>query len=198
MSQYDILLVDDDADLLHLLHRILSQRTSYTLTPTTSPLVAAKEVTEHDYALVIADLKMPEMDGLELLAHVKRSGKRTEVVLMTAFGSVEVSVEAMEQGVYDYITKPFRKERILLTVDRAMRWQQLQEESASLTQRLFAGNYSDGLTAFRAEYCRRALGRCEDDAARAAEATGLSAAALLAYAGLLSTPQVNHSVDERG
>ncbi|MHB1132961.1 MAG: response regulator [Chloroflexota bacterium] len=192
MSQRDILLVDDDADLLYLLHRILSQRTSYGLTATTLPLEAAHELAEHDYALLIADLKMPDLDGLQLLEQVQRTGRPTEVVLMTAFGSVEVSVEAMERGVYDYITKPFRTERILLTVRRAMRWQRLKAELAALERRLFACPYAEGLAAYRAEYARRALLAQAGDAARAARATGIDAAALLADGQ--TAPDSSHTI----
>jgi DNA-binding NtrC family response regulator len=173
MSQRDILIVDDEVDLLVLLERIITQRTPYTVTVTASPLRAAQELEEHNYALLIADLKMPSLDGLDLLDWIRQVGRSTEVVIITAFGSVETSIEAMEKGVYDYITKPFRKERILCTVQRAMQWQRLKGEQAALERRLFTPSYPEALAAFQTEYARRALAGHEGNAQAAAQVVGL-------------------------
>lgn len=184
MSQRDILIVDDEVDLLVLLERIITQRTPYTVTVTASPLWAAQELEEHDYALLIADLKMPSLDGLDLLDWIKQVGRSTEVVIITAFGSVETSIEALEKGVYDYIIKPFRKERILCTIQRAMQWQHLKREQLALECRLFAPPYPEALAAFQAEYARRALAAHEGSAQAAAQAAGLAPETLLSQVEL--------------
>ena len=181
MSTRDILVVDDEASLLMLLQRILSERTPYSVYTTASSVEALKEVEEHDYQLVITDLKMPNIDGLDLLQRVKQLGKDTEVIIITAFGSVETAVEAIKKGVYDYITKPFRKEQILVTVDRAMQWQKLKAEMATLEHAIFARPFDEAMAAFRAEYARRALARHEGDVEAAAAASGLDAEVLARY-----------------
>jgi len=180
MSERDILIVDDEVSLLVLLQRIIGERTPYSVQTTASPVEALKEVEENDYHLVVTDLKMPNVDGLDLLQRIKQLGKDTEVIIITAFGSVETAVEAIKRGAYDYITKPFRKEQILVTVDRAMQWQRLRVQMAQLEQRLFLPPYAEASEAFRWEYAQRALARSGGDAELAAKATGLSQEALAA------------------
>ncbi len=182
MSARDILIVDDEVSLLVLLQRIIGERTPYSVQTTASPVEALKEVEENDYRLVVTDLKMPNVDGLDLLQRIKQLGKNTEVVIITAFGSVETAVEAIKRGAYDYITKPFRKEQILVTVDRAMQWQGLRVQMAELERRLFLPPYAEASEAFRQEYARRALARHNGDAELAAKATGLSQEMLSACA----------------
>jgi len=179
MSANDILIVDDEVSLLILLQRIVSERTPYSVQTTASAVEALQEVEKNDYRLVITDLKMPIIDGLDLLQRVRQLDKGTEVVIVTAFGSVETAVEAIKKGAYDYITKPFRKEQILVTIERAMQWQRLKGELAALERLLFAPPYPEALAAFEAEYARRALAAHEASALAAAQAAGLAPETLL-------------------
>ncbi|HLL88465.1 MAG TPA: sigma-54 dependent transcriptional regulator, partial [Tepidisphaeraceae bacterium] len=84
------------------------------------------------FDLVITDLKMPKMTGIELLAEVKKTRPDTPVVLMTAFASVQTAVEAMKLGAYDYIQKPFDGDEIKLLVDRTLEHNRLIRENAAL------------------------------------------------------------------
>ena len=86
--------------------------------------------------LVITDLKMPGLDGIALLEAVKRARPKTAVIVLTAFATIETAVEATQKGAFDYITKPFRQERILLTVDKAMQWQAMVQENLALREAL--------------------------------------------------------------
>lgn len=181
MKHHDILIVDDEVSLLVLLQRIITERMPYSVHTTASSLEAAKEVEENDYDLLIADLKMPNVDGLDLLQRVKQLGKDTEVVIITAFGSVETAVEAIKKGAYDYITKPFRKEQILVTIDRAMQWRRLKSKVAELERQIFVPPYDVAVNAYRDEYVRRALARYSWDVKLAAAATGLDEQTLEAY-----------------
>jgi DNA-binding NtrC family response regulator len=190
MGHRDILIVDDEISLLVLLERIITERTPYSVMTTASSIEAAKEVEERDFELLITDLKMPNLDGLDLLQRVKQLKKDMEVIIITAFGSAEVAVEAMKQGAYDYITKPFRKEQILITIDRAMRWRRLKSSVAELERRIFGQPYESALDSFRAEYAHRAVARYAGDLQLAARATGLSRDTLLAYCGL--QPDLSH------
>jgi len=85
---------------------------------------------------VLTDLKMPGMDGLELLDLARRRDEDALVLVITAYGSLELAEEAMAKGAFDYITKPFRKEQILLAIDKAMRWREMQRQNRELKRRL--------------------------------------------------------------
>jgi len=180
MKHHDILVVDDEVSLLVLLQRIITERMPYSVYTTASPVEAIKEVEQNDYDLLIADLKMPNVDGLDLLQRVKQLNKNTEVVIITAFGSVETAVEAIKKGAYDYITKPFRKEQILVTIDRAMQWRRLKNKVAELERRIFEPPFDVAFRAYQEEYANRALARYSWDIKQAASATGLDEETLAA------------------
>jgi DNA-binding NtrC family response regulator len=100
------------------------------------PFTALDLFKEQSFDLVITDLKMPKMDGIKLLEGVKKINPYVSVVLMTAYGTIETAVESIQKGAYDYITKPFRRERIVLTVNKVMEWQEMVQENISLRQAL--------------------------------------------------------------
>ncbi|MCK5723910.1 MAG: sigma-54-dependent Fis family transcriptional regulator, partial [Gammaproteobacteria bacterium] len=131
-----ILIVDDEKDMLALLQRIISEETDHELVTTTNPLKATELLKNRSFDLVITDLKMPKMDGIRLLEEVKKSRPKTSVVILTAYATIETAVEAIQKGAYDYITKPFRRERILLTIDKVMKWQEMVRENLALRQAL--------------------------------------------------------------
>ena len=134
-----ILLVDDEPGMLKLLGMIIRDKTPHEATATNNPLEALEIVKRGGVDLVIADLKMPGLDGSELLEAVKRFRQETPVIIVTAFGTEEAAAETMEKGAFDFIMKPFRKEQILLTIDRALKWAELQRENAALKARLGQG-----------------------------------------------------------
>jgi DNA-binding NtrC family response regulator len=84
------------------------------------------------HALVLTDLRMPKLGGLEVLGRIKERSPQTPVIVMTAYGSIDVAVEAMKQGAYDFIGKPFHREHLLLTVARALESRKLLDEVRSL------------------------------------------------------------------
>ena len=102
-----ILVVDDAPDMRALLCDELSER-GYRVAAAASGREALKKLGEEDCAVVLTDLRMQGMQGLELLSEVKRDYPGTNVIIMTAFGSVESAIEAMKQGAYDYVTKPIK------------------------------------------------------------------------------------------
>jgi DNA-binding NtrC family response regulator len=79
---------------------------------------------------------MPGMDGMELLTLIKGRDEDAIVLVITAYGSLESAEEAMSKGAFDYITKPFRKEQILLAIDKAMRWREMVRQNKEMKQRL--------------------------------------------------------------
>ncbi len=131
-----ILAVDDEPDMLRLLTMIMKEKTPYEITTTNNPLEALELVKRGGFDLIIADLKMPGLDGMELLDSIKRIHEDIPVIIITAYGTVEAAVETMNKGGFDFITKPFRKEQILFTIDKAMKWAKLQKENRELKARL--------------------------------------------------------------
>lgn len=131
-----LLIVDDEPDMLKLLSMIIKEKTRHTVTTTNNPLEALELLKSESFDLVIADLKMPGIDGLELLDAIKKHDKHIPVILITAYGTLETATDAMHRGCFDFITKPFRKEQILYTIDKALKWSDLQKENKMLKERL--------------------------------------------------------------
>ena len=131
-----ILVVDDEKDMLTLLQRIISEGSEYTVTSRSDPVNALEIFKKDRFDLVIADLNMPGMNGIELLEAIKRTCPETAVVMMTAYGTIETAVEAIQKGAFDFITKPFKQERILLTIDKVMKWQAMVGENQALRNAL--------------------------------------------------------------
>ncbi len=127
-----ILIVDDELDMLQLLKRSLGPDLNCRIDTARSGKEALQLISQRPYDLVLADIKMPEMDGLELLELIKREYDDLTVVMMTAFGSVETAVEAMRQGAYDFISKPFDHETIIMRLEKALERSSLIRENYRL------------------------------------------------------------------
>ncbi|MBU2520658.1 MAG: response regulator [Proteobacteria bacterium] len=123
-----ILIVDDELDILTVLAMIISDKTDHKVTTTNNPFEVPELIKEGTYDLLIADLKMPGMDGIELMGEVRKLDKYIPVLIITAYGSPELAEKAINKGAYDYITKPFRKEQILIAINRALEWQTMNKE----------------------------------------------------------------------
>jgi len=127
-----ILVVDDEPNMLRLLKTILMDKTGYEVTTTNNPLEVSKLLQEKPYDLVVSDLKMPLVDGMDLIDIIKKIDSQLPIVIITAYGTLETAEEAVQKGAYDFITKPFRKETILITIKRALEWKRMQKELAAL------------------------------------------------------------------
>ena len=123
-----ILIVDDEVDMLALLAMIITEKTNHKATTTNNPLEVPKLIKEGAFDLLIADLKMPGMGGIELIDEVRKIDKSIPILIITAYGSIESAEEAIHKGAYDYITKPFRKEQILISISRALEWKEMKRE----------------------------------------------------------------------
>jgi DNA-binding NtrC family response regulator len=127
-----ILVVDDEPNMLRLLKTILMDRTGYEVATTNNPLEVSKLLQDQSYDLVVADLKMPLVDGIDLIDIIKKINVDLPIIIITAYGTIETAEEAIQKGAYDFITKPFRKETILITIKRALEWRRMQKELAAL------------------------------------------------------------------
>jgi DNA-binding NtrC family response regulator len=168
-----ILAVDDEPHMLILLERIITEKTGYRITTTSNSLEVPNLLEENEYDLIISDLKMPGLDGIGLLRHLSEHKRCEAVVLMTAFGSAESATEARSLGVFDYITKPFKQEHILSTVERAMRYQKLRRDAARLSEMLGVEPFDQAAGEFRIEYVRHLIERVGKNPAKLSAASGL-------------------------
>lgn len=89
-----------------------------------------------DYDVIITDLKLPEVDGMEILKTALKCSPKSKVIMITAYGSVDTAVEAMKQGAYDYITKPFSMDELLIIVRRLMEFRKLEYENLQLKSKI--------------------------------------------------------------
>lgn len=135
MPASSILVVDDDASVRRVLQMQLVEA-GYTVATAQSGTEARKLLVESRPKLVITDLRMPGLDGIELLRLIADDQIQTTVIMITAFGSIETAVQAMRLGAYDYITKPIDYEALLLAVQRAMERQDLIDEVRNLRSAL--------------------------------------------------------------
>ena len=131
-----ILVIDDEPDMLMLLRMIIEDNTNYEVETTNNPAEGLKMLTEEAYDLVISDLKMPGMDGLELFDELRKMSPDIPVIIITAYGSPEAADEALKKGVADFITKPFRKDTILFTMNRVLELAIMKRENLELKRRL--------------------------------------------------------------
>ncbi|MBN2106353.1 MAG: sigma-54-dependent Fis family transcriptional regulator [Deltaproteobacteria bacterium] len=122
-----ILIVDDEKKMRHILQIILEQK-GYRTEQASNGSEALELIKKYHYAMVITDLKMPVMDGQELIREIKKIDPDYPVVVLTAYGSIDSAVGAIREGAIDYITKPFEEEKILLTVQRSIRFSELVDE----------------------------------------------------------------------
>lgn len=118
-STVTILVADDDESMRRVLEFQLHEA-GYQVLSASDGLIALDRFTQNDVACLITDLRMPSLSGLDLLRRVNAINPETPVVVITAFGDVKTAVEAMRAGAFDYITKPFNREQILLTVEKAL------------------------------------------------------------------------------
>ena len=154
-----ILAVDDEPHMLTLLERIITEKTGYGITTTSNSLEIPQLLAEKEYDVIISDLRMPGMNGIDVLRYVNENQRPEVVVLITAFGSLESATEALKAGVFDYIVKPFKKEQIIFTVERAMHWQQIKKQATTLGACCDARPFDEAVELFKVEYVRRLAAR---------------------------------------
>lgn len=143
MSQMARILVIDDEESMCNFMEIMLSREGYAVDTVSSPKQGINLLKEKSYDLVIADLQMPEMTGIELLQQVKSFKAEQEIFVMTAYASVDTAITAMKEGATDYITKPFKVDQIKLTIDKALHRKKLETENAVLRQQLAATSSFD-------------------------------------------------------
>lgn len=130
-----ILVVDDEESIREFLE-IMLKKEGYEITLAEDGLKAKDVLTKKSFDMVISDLQMPGMTGIELLKHCKDTSPDMVFMLITAFGTTETAVEAMKMGAYDYITKPFKIDEVRLNIQNALRSKNLEVENRVLKKEL--------------------------------------------------------------
>jgi DNA-binding NtrC family response regulator len=150
MDKARIMVVDDEESMCKFME-IMLKKEGYQVSTNQHAPSALEMVKTQDYDLVIADLMMPEMSGLELLSRAKAAKPETDFIMMTAFASVDSAIEALKNGASDYITKPFKVDEIKIAVKKSLQQKQITRENILLKSQLrtkfdfdaFIGNSSE-------------------------------------------------------
>lgn len=131
MSTNKILLIDDEENFRHMLSVILKKR-GYDIETANNGIDGLKKVETDSYDTVLCDIRMPEMDGLEFLKEAQKAGCESTIIMMSAYGTLDTAIEAMKLGAYDYISKPFKPDEIVLTLKKAEERERLRRENLFL------------------------------------------------------------------
>ena len=133
--QARILVVDDEPIVCKSCEKVLSSA-GHTVEILQSSRAALERIQEEIFDVVILDIKMPGMDGMELLKRVKKADEEMVVIMITGHSTVENAVKAMKNGAYDYLPKPFTPEELSVRVERALTNKRLEQENQYLQEEL--------------------------------------------------------------
>jgi DNA-binding NtrC family response regulator len=134
-KDFKILVADDD-DIARDVISSLLLREGYPVVSARDGIDAIRQLRLEDMKLVITDLRMPGADGIEVLKHAVRIDPDVAVVILTAYGTLDTTLEAIKEGVYDYLTKPFKVEEILFLAEKAYKRAVLMNENRELSRLL--------------------------------------------------------------
>jgi len=123
-----LLVIDDEPAVLRALSLILTDA-GYTVDSANSGVSGLKMLEDKSYDIILCDLKMPQMDGLQLLEELTKRNYRGSTIVMSAYGTAEIALKAIKLGAYDYISKPFDADQILLALRKAVERERLQKEN---------------------------------------------------------------------
>ena len=131
MTTNRILLIDDEENFRHMLSVILKKR-GYDVETASSGTEGLKKIDTAAFDTVLCDIRMPQMDGLEFLKEAQKAGCESTIIMMSAYGTLDTAIEAMKLGAYDYISKPFKPDEIILTLRKAEERERLRRENLFL------------------------------------------------------------------
>ncbi len=140
-----ILIVDDDKAILESCAKLLRNNGHIDVVTINDSVRAEAEISTGEYDLIISDLSMPKKDGLDLLRAARDVSPETPFVIFSAYGNVETAVEAMRQGAFDFIEKPFKAARLRVVVEKSLRHRDLLKENRELGEQLIEKNGFDNL-----------------------------------------------------
>ncbi len=127
----NILIIEDDAAFCQMLQKFLTRHNFQVQTSFTAAHAKAM-VSDNEFDVVLTDLRLPEYDGIQLLSDIKGTNPKTQVILMTGYAEVGSAVKAMKKGAYDYISKPFTPDEILMVIENALKAKSKSEEAKTM------------------------------------------------------------------
>ncbi|MFZ6008354.1 MAG: sigma-54-dependent transcriptional regulator [Nitrospirota bacterium] len=130
---YRILIIEDEPTMRLGMRHFLSS-SGFTVKPCEDGAEGVSAIEKENFDLVITDLKLPKYDGLKILKHVKTTTPETGVIIMTAYADVKTAVQAIKDGAFDYIAKPFSNEELLITIERFLKFRNLEAELSRLKE----------------------------------------------------------------
>lgn len=131
-----ILVADDEPTIREIISQVLGKNEGYTVDTASTGTEAIEKIRSNYYDIVFADLRMPGADGIEVIQELKRQSPESEGVIITAYGTISVAVEAVRAGAYDFLTKPFHIEEIKLIVQKILQMKSLKQENIYLRKRI--------------------------------------------------------------
>ncbi len=134
-KQKRILIIDDEENMRHMLQTMLT-RYGYDIYTAQDGAEGLEKITDHPFDFVLCDVKMPRMNGMEFLKAGRDRLFSTTVIMMSAYGSIDMAIEAMKLGAYDFVSKPFKNEEIRLTIKKAEERERLKKENIELKDRI--------------------------------------------------------------
>lgn len=128
-----VLVIDDEENLRHYLRVVLGEA-GYQVDTAADGKEALEHMQQRSWDIILCDIRMPKMDGMAFLKEAKARGLEGTIIMMSAYGTLETAVEAMKIGAYDYVSKPFNADEILLTIRKAEERERLREENIRLKE----------------------------------------------------------------
>lgn len=136
-AMQQLLIIDDEVDMLQGLKRVLSyELEGVTVSTVPNPVKALDLIRKRNYELILLDIRMPEMDGMDLLTQIRKLDPDVTLIMMTAYGSIETAVEAIKRGAYDFVTKPFEIPDLLRILRKGLERNQLIRENMNLRAKI--------------------------------------------------------------
>jgi DNA-binding NtrC family response regulator len=130
------MIVDDEPDMLSMLRLIVEKKCACRVISASSGLVALKQLSQCRPDVILSDIKMPDLDGLELLKHIRQHDRTISVVIMTGYGTIDMAVRALKDGAYDFLQKPFDKDHIVKVIRNGLERTALLRANYQLREKL--------------------------------------------------------------
>jgi two-component system response regulator AtoC len=155
MSGKKVLIIDDEVNMRHML-QIMLNKAGYVADSAADGFEGLEKMNQSDFDFILCDLKMPKMDGMTLLRQSREEHPDKTFIMMSAYGNIDDALEAMKIGAYDYISKPFKTDEVLLTLKKAEERERLKAENISLQNKIrkIEQKYSFGNIIARSEAMR--------------------------------------------
>jgi len=131
MAAEKVLIIDDEENMRHLLSVILGKE-GYKINQAKDGEDALSKIDQEDFDFILSDIRMPKMNGMQLLDELKKRKSDALCIVMSAYGNTETAIEVMKHGAYDYISKPFKPDEVVLTLRKAAERQMLYRENRAL------------------------------------------------------------------